>query len=173
MTKPTTTGSESQSASGRAAAAPRKSSRRIDLSEQLFQLLEECADIAGAVVTTEDGHLIDSLARDDSLPVKELAAMSSTFMALGDTLSQRLKQGICRNVLVENELGTTLLLHAGEGKALMTATVRDARLGMVLSHSRKAAEAIATISAEGKNAPTPGSGGSYPKEADEPETLGI
>lgn len=118
--------------------------RRSEFSRHLVSLLEDCEDIQGAVVATADGHAIAAHGRDGTLPSKQLAAMSSTLLGLGDSISDALRQGVCRNVLVENELGTILVLHAGEGMVLMSIAEGGAKLGMALSHSRKAAEAVGT-----------------------------
>lgn len=114
-----------------------------DLRRQLNDLLEECNDIVAAVVATADGHALAGYARDGKLPAKQLAAMSSTLVALGDSVAKVLEQGICQNVLVENGEGKAMVLHAGDGMVLMTAAARNATLGTVLSHSRKTAHSIA------------------------------
>lgn len=117
---------------------------KMELSRHLVTLLRDCEDIFGAVVATSDGHAVAHYGRDgDKMPAKQLAAMSSTLVALGDSVAKVLEQGICTNVLVENDQGTALVLHAGEGMVLMTAAVSNAKLGMVLSHSRKCATSIA------------------------------
>jgi predicted regulator of Ras-like GTPase activity (Roadblock/LC7/MglB family) len=115
------------------------------LSKHLAALMGDCRDIYGTVIATVDGHMLAARGQQGEAHSKQLAAMTSTLVALGDSVADVLGQGICRNVLVENAEGTVLVLHAGEGMVLMAAALPGAKLGMVLSHSRNAAAAIAEI----------------------------
>lgn len=114
------------------------------LLKHLIALLQGCSDIYAAVVATIDGYPLAACSQEHTLPEKQLAAMSSTLVSLGDSVAEMLKQGACKNILVENEHGTILVLHAGDNMVLMSGARPDARLGTVLSYSRTAA---ATISA--------------------------
>ena len=92
---------------------PSKSPSSSELGRHIVALLNDCPDIYGAVVATIDGYPLATLGRNDALPEKQLAAMSSTLVSLGDSVAELLGQGICKNILVENDEGTVLVLHAG------------------------------------------------------------
>lgn len=108
---------------------------------KIDDMFNVCDDIYGAVISSVDGHLVlDVIKRE--LPVKKISAMTSSLMALGETVSKESEQGVCEYVNVENKDGRVIVLRVGESLTLTTLSSKNSNLGMVLSASTIAANAI-------------------------------
>ena len=95
----------------------------------------------GAIAVTTDGHLICRAERKE-IPAKRLAAMGSTLMSLGNTITKELSMGKCRNVISENEEGVVVFMQITPRTVLVTASGDRSSLGMLLSASRSCIEKI-------------------------------
>jgi predicted regulator of Ras-like GTPase activity (Roadblock/LC7/MglB family) len=114
------------------------------LSNKLRTLLENSEEITAALVTTVDGHLC-AMHQRENYPLDRLATMGSSLMSLGDTITAELKMGGCRNIISENESGIVTFMHINESLVLVTITLQKNSLGLLLAHSRKAAEEMANL----------------------------
>lgn len=114
------------------------------LNTKLKTLLENSEEMSAALVTTVDGHLC-AMCQRESYPLDRLATMGSSLMSLGDTITAELKMGSCRNIISENESGIVTFMHVNNLLVLVTITLQKNALGMLLAHSRKAAEDMAKL----------------------------
>jgi predicted regulator of Ras-like GTPase activity (Roadblock/LC7/MglB family) len=114
------------------------------LNNKLQTLLENSEEITAALVTTVDGHLC-AMHQRKNYPLDRLATMGSSLMSLGDTITAELKMGSCRNIISENESGIVTFMHINESLVLVTITLQKNALGLLLAHSRKAAEEMAKL----------------------------
>lgn len=112
------------------------------LNNKLQMLLENSEEIAAALVTTVDGHLC-AMQQRENYPLDRLATMGSSLMSLGDTITAELKMGGCKNIISENESGIVTFMHINNSLVLITITLHKNALGLLLAHSRKAAEEMA------------------------------
>ncbi|MEY3221017.1 MAG: hypothetical protein RIT27_2374 [Pseudomonadota bacterium] len=114
------------------------------LSDKLKTLLENSEEISAALVTTVDGHLC-AMRQRENYPLDRLATMGSSLMSLGDTITAELRMGGCKNIISENENGIVTFMHINSSLVLVTVTLHKNALGMLLAHSRKAAEEMAKM----------------------------
>lgn len=118
----------------------------------LQQLIEQVESAHAAIAVTTDGHLVTKAERKE-VPAKRLAAMGSTLMSLGDTITKELEMGPCRNVISENEDGVVIFMHLTKKTVLICVAESASSLGMLLSASRhcieKIRQEITTTSKEG------------------------
>jgi len=112
------------------------------IEEKINDMFDVCGDIYGAVISSVDGHLVLDVVKRE-LPVKKISAMTSSLMALGETVSKESDQGNCEYVSVINENGRVMVLRVGDSLTLTTLSTQDSNLGMVLSASTKATADIA------------------------------
>lgn len=111
------------------------------INGKIDDMFDVCDDIYGAVISSVDGHLVMDIVKRE-LPTKKISAMTSSLMALGETVSKESEQGICEYVSVENREGRVMVLRVGDALTLTTLSSKNSNLGMVLSASTTAANAI-------------------------------
>ncbi|HCT39810.1 MAG TPA: hypothetical protein DF427_01255 [Moraxellaceae bacterium] len=107
----------------------------------LRALVERVDSCVGAIITTVDGHLVARAERSE-LPAKRLAAMGSTLMSLGNTITRELDMGKCRNVISENENGVVVFLQVSPKSVLVAACSDRGSLGMMLSAAKACIDEI-------------------------------
>lgn len=120
------------------------------LQQRLLELLERCQAIDAAVVVTVDGYTYATQQRQanqinqaKSSQLERVATMGSTLMSLGDTMTAELNMGSCDNIIAENKHGIVAFMHINNDLVLVSLTGQKNALGLLLSHSRKAAENMA------------------------------
>lgn len=110
----------------------------------LSEMIENCDEITGAMVSSADG-----MAWSDKLPAgldpNRFAAMSSAMLALSDTMMKETQNAKPQNLFVEGKEGMILILHAGEKLLLTTFTIATKQIGLPLAHAKKAAEEISKL----------------------------
>lgn len=111
------------------------------MQRHLLDLVERVDSCTGAIVTSADGHLVARAERKD-FPAKRLAAMGSTLMALGNTITRELAMGKCRNVISENENGIVIFLQVSPRAVLVAASSERSHLGLLLSAAKACIERI-------------------------------
>jgi predicted regulator of Ras-like GTPase activity (Roadblock/LC7/MglB family) len=109
--------------------------KKEEVQASLKKLLQMCEAAAAVLAVTTDGHLICQFSRNKQ-PLKRLAAMSSTLMSLGDTITDELSMGRCENIISENEFGIVLFTHWSAEVVLVALTQDRSSLGMLLSSCR-------------------------------------
>jgi predicted regulator of Ras-like GTPase activity (Roadblock/LC7/MglB family) len=99
-------------------------------------------DIEASAVISGDGFAI-AWVLDESVDHDRFAAMCASLLALANRAAQEISRGALRQVLVEGERGTMLLVHAGPDAVLAVAAKPTINLGKVFIDARKTAEKIA------------------------------
>jgi hypothetical protein len=95
-------------------------------------------DIEASAVVTGDGLTIASVLGDGVDPDR-FGAMCASLLALAARAAQEISRGQLRQVLVEGERGTMLLVQAGSDVVLAVAARPTTNLGMVFLEARRAA----------------------------------
>lgn len=113
----------------------RSEARRL-IQDSLEALVDSVEPMTAAIAVTSDGHLIAQASRAE-VPSKRLAAMGSTLMSLGNTVTKELGMGRCRNVISENEHGVAVFMSITVRIVLISLTDNVSSLGTLLSASRR------------------------------------
>ena len=115
-------------------------------STALDALLSRCDGVSAAMLAFRDGRPYVDRLRDAPARGK-FAAMSSSLVALGQSILRELAAGGLDHVLVEGSDGKFVVSSVpGSGGLLVIAVLaqRDARLGLVLGHTKTCALAVST-----------------------------
>lgn len=120
------------------------SSDRVACTHELKQLRERCRGVQATMLALRDGRSFTHLA-SSSMDVDKFAAMSSSLVALGDTMLRELDAGTFDHVLVDGSRGKLVVSKiSGCGGLLILATLAtaDTRPGLVLGYTRTCALSI-------------------------------
>lgn len=98
-------------------------------------------DIEASAVITSDGLTIAAV-MGDGVDRDRFGAMCASLLALADRAAQEISRGRLKQVLVEGELGTMLLVQAGADTVLAVASRPTQNLGMVFLEARRAAQKV-------------------------------
>jgi len=98
-------------------------------------------DIEASAAISGDGLVIASVFGEGVDPDR-FGAMCASLLALADRAAQEIARGALKQVLVEGENGTMLLVQAGAEVVLAVATAPTLNLGMVFIEARKTAQKI-------------------------------
>lgn len=112
--------------------------RQARLRPILRGLNGSSTDIEASAVVTGDGHTVASVL-GDSVDPNRFGAMCASLLALADRASQEVARGRLKQVLIEGDNGTMLLIYAGTDTVLALAAKPTANLGMVFIEARRAA----------------------------------
>lgn len=94
------------------------------------------AEIEASAVISGDGLTIAAVLDDDTDPDR-FGAMCASLLALADRAAQEISRGQLRQVLVEGERGSMLLVQAGPDAVLAVAARPTVNLGMVFLEARR------------------------------------
>ena len=95
-------------------------------------------DIEASAVITSDGLTIAAVL-GDGVDRDRFGAMCASLLALADRAAQEISRGQLKQVVVEGEHGTMLLVQAGTDTVLAVASRPTTNLGMVFLEARRAA----------------------------------
>lgn len=95
-------------------------------------------DIEASAVISSDGLTIAAVL-GDGVDRDRFGAMCASLLALADRAAQEISRGQLKQVLVEGEHGTMLLVQAGNDTVLAVASRPTLNLGMVFLEARRAA----------------------------------
>ena len=123
----------------------------VRLSSILTKLIADCSDIAGAMISSTDGHAQAKILAND-MDYNRFAAMSSALLALSDSLISETHQSDTKNILLESEGGNVFVMHAGNQLLLTVFSKPSTNLGMSLAYAKKAAVEISRMD---NNYPSP------------------
>lgn len=111
---------------------------------RLEELLQKCEGVYGAIVSSIDGnHVLGTLKRE--LPVATLSNMTSSLLALGESIARESSQRLCQFVILENSDGRVVSLRINDVLMLTCISNKKTNLGMLLSTGRAAADALADL----------------------------
>ena len=117
---------------------------RNKLAAVLSEMLDDCDDVLGAMVSANDGRALAEQLQA-GLDKHRFAAMSSALLALSDNVIRETHNGTIKNVLIQSDGGNVFIMHAGSGLLLTVFSKADANLGMSLAHANNGAAAIAAL----------------------------
>lgn len=95
-------------------------------------------DIEASAVITGDGFSL-AWVLDESVDPDRFGAMCASLLALANRAAQEISRGELKQVLIEGEKGSMLLVYAGEDAVLAVAAQPTVNLGMVFIEARKTA----------------------------------
>ncbi|HRQ63548.1 MAG TPA: roadblock/LC7 domain-containing protein [Xanthomonadaceae bacterium] len=117
----------------------------------LDRLLQGCDGVQAAMFALRDGRPFVEKSRT-KVEGGKLAAMTSSLVALGKSVLRELKAGELDHVLIEGSTGKLVVSSVPDSGGLLILAVlasSDARLGLVLGHSKMCAQAVAAASQDG------------------------
>ena len=112
--------------------------RQIRLRTILRGLNTTSADIEASAVVTGDGLTLAAVLGEGVDPDR-FGAMCASLLALADRAAQEVSRGQLKQVLIEGDKGTMLLIYAGDDTVLAVAARSTGNLGMVFLEARKTA----------------------------------
>jgi hypothetical protein len=101
-------------------------------------------EIEASAVISSDGFIIASVLNEKT-DSDRFGAMCASLLALAERAAHEIVRGNLKQVLVEGELGTMLLVHAGKDAVLAVASRPTINLGMVFLEARKTAQKIQLV----------------------------
>jgi predicted regulator of Ras-like GTPase activity (Roadblock/LC7/MglB family) len=128
------------------APAPSPSQFKTELLALIDRLLAGCAGTTGALIVTDDGFPI-VYRLSPGMDPNRLAAITSSLLGLSESMAREGSQGKCDNVILENGEGNAVMMRIDRLRILTALAVKDTRLGMLISATRKCAIAAAGIGA--------------------------
>lgn len=111
----------------------------------LDDLLNRCDGVNAVMLALRDGRPYAEKART-KVEGGKFAAMASSLVALGHSVLRELSAGTLDHVLVEGDAGKLVISSVPNSQGLLILAVlasHDARMGMVLSHAKTCAHAVA------------------------------
>lgn len=107
----------------------------------LRELMGRSDKLEAAAVVTGDGLPLAEVL-GDAVDRERFAAMSSSLLALADRAADEMQRGKLRQLMIEGEKGTMLLVYAGPHAVLAVAAKPEANLGRVFLEARTAASRV-------------------------------
>lgn len=120
-------------------------SRVAALNRILRALQATSTEVEGSALISEEGAMIAS-ALPQHVDETRVAGMSATLSSLGARAASELERGEIDEVLVRGKNGYAVMMSAGPGTLLLCLTQSAAKLGLVLSDMRRAAEQLREVS---------------------------
>lgn len=117
---------------------------RTQMLRSVLNELSASADVEGCAVVSLDGLTMASSLME-GMDENRVGAMSAAMLALGEKTSQELGRGGLDQVLVKGSSGYILLVQAGKEAVLIVITNSEAKLGLVLLDTKRAAKSIADL----------------------------
>jgi len=109
---------------------------------RLGEFLKQCEGSYGVIVSSIDGNaVVHQVSRE--MPIERLANMTSSLLALGETIARESLQRLCRFVILENSDGRVVCLRINRVLMLTCITSKQSNLGMALNIGQKTAERLA------------------------------
>lgn len=115
--------------------------KQVALSKILGKLNAVSKEIEASAVMTRDGLSIASKI-SGSVDKDRLGAMCASLLSLADRTAQDLERGKLKQLLIESELGSVLIVQIGTSAVLTVISRESSNLGMVFVEARKVARQI-------------------------------
>lgn len=111
------------------------------LEDQFEALFDAVPGLYGVLFATADGNPVSARLRD-GMERDRLSAMSSSLVALGETLAKAADQQESEYAIVQNRDGYVVSLRIGKRLLLSAFARKDTNIGMLLSSCRNTAENV-------------------------------
>lgn len=119
--------------------------QQLEQGQQLLDgFLQRCEGAYGVIVSSIDGNPVVHQT-NETLPVARLANMTSSLLALGETIARESLQKLCRFVILENQDGRVVCLRINRVLMLTCITGKQSNLGMVLNIGQKTSEGLSEV----------------------------
>lgn len=116
-----------------------------DLIHSVFnEMMESCHGITGLLISTVDGHAVTSSFREP-MQDNRLAAMTSSMLALAESLSKEANQNLCKYIIVQNSEGMIVTQRFGKSLVLTAIADQSTNLGMLHSVTRVGATKLSAV----------------------------
>ena len=102
------------------------------------------SDIESSAVITSDGFTL-AWVLDESVDPDRFGAMCASLLALSSRAADEISRGELRQVMIEGDKGTMLLVYAGNDAVLALAIKPTAKLGMIFIEAKKTAKKIEDV----------------------------
>jgi predicted regulator of Ras-like GTPase activity (Roadblock/LC7/MglB family) len=113
-----------------------------DLIQSVFvEMMESCSGILALMVSTVDGHALTSH-HGELLDESRMAAMTSSLLAIAESLAREAKQNVCQHIIVQNSDGVIVTQRLGKSLVLTAVAGKSTNLGMLHSVTRVGVEKI-------------------------------
>lgn len=119
-------------------------SRTQKMVERLRDLQASSPDIEGSAIVSVDG-LIMASALLPEIEEDRVSAMSAAMLSLGERIALELGRGKLDQVYIKGDNGYVILLNIGEDAVLTIMARKQAKLGLILLDTRRAAEELAKL----------------------------
>lgn len=101
-------------------------------------------DIEASAVITSDGFAL-AWVLDETVDQDRYGAMCASLLALSNRAAHEISRGKLKQVMIEGERGSMLLVQAGDDTVLALATRPSANMGMIFIDARKTAQKIKEV----------------------------
>lgn len=101
-------------------------------------------DIEASAVITGDGFTL-AWVLDEGVDPDRYGAMCASLLALSNRAAQEISRGDLKQVMIEGDKGTMLLVYAGEDAVLALAARPTSNLGMVFLEAKKTAAKVQKV----------------------------
>lgn len=115
-----------------------------DLIRTVFsEMMDKCHDITALFVSTVDGHALiaNGVYQDEN----RMAAMTSSLLAIAESLAKEAEQSPCQHIIVQNADGIIVTQRLGKSLVLTSKAGKGANLGMLHSVTRSGVEKIISL----------------------------
>lgn len=117
---------------------------KAQVNALLHELIGAGSGIYAALFSSIDGYAVTDARRVD-LPESKFAAMTSSLIALGESVAREGQQTQCQYVVIVNSDGVVATKRCSKHFVLTVLARKDTNLGMVLSSARGTIDKINTI----------------------------
>lgn len=113
-----------------------------DLIQGVFsEMMENCSGITTLMVSTVDGHALTSY-HNEIVGESRMAAMTSSLLAIAESLAAEAGQNVCKHIIVQNSDGVIVTQRIGKSLVLTAIAGHGTNLGMLHSVTRAGVEKI-------------------------------
>lgn len=113
-----------------------------ELIQSVFaEMMESCGGITTLVVSTVDGHALTSY-HNEAIDESRMAAMTSSLLAIAESLAKEVKHSVCQHIIVQNSDGVIVTQRLGKSLVLTAIAGQKTNLGMLHSVTRAGVEKI-------------------------------
>jgi predicted regulator of Ras-like GTPase activity (Roadblock/LC7/MglB family) len=109
------------------------------------EMMDMCSGITGLVISTVDGHAVLFKFTDEPLAENRISAMTSSLLALGESLSKESRQSLCRYVIVQNADGYVITQRFGKALVLTAIADKNTNLGSLHTATRVGTEKLSSF----------------------------